>query len=220
MRRFASWISASTRSAPVQRAGVGRPAAPRRRAATRPRPPARRPSRRRPRTAAARRRRRPRCGAAGGPCRSRPAYADPIVMRSNAQVGLADADRRRRASSRRGAVERAAVDERAVRRADVLDPDAVAARLDARVAGRGELVASSATSFCAAATDRDRRRVERGTRSPLGAPGCATTTSRACGGAAARLLPRPACLRREHEALLRRAQMSRLAVRTMRQMKR
>ena len=52
--------------------------------------------------------------------------------------------RRRRASSRCGCVDRIAVHERAVRRADVLDPDAVAARLDARVARRRELVARRA----------------------------------------------------------------------------
>ena len=63
-------------------------------------------------------------------------------------------------ASRRGRSTRVAVDEGAVRRAEVVDPDAVAARLDAHVARRGELVAVEGDVVLAAAADRQRRRVE------------------------------------------------------------
>src|SRR5581483_11827807 len=58
------------------------------------------------------------------------------------------------------AVDADAVDVRAVRRAEVVDPYAVAARLDADVAGRRVLVAVDRHVVLAAAADRERRRVE------------------------------------------------------------
>src|SRR5262249_16762033 len=53
-----------------------------------------------------------------------------------------------------------AVHERAVRRSDVLDPHAVAARLDARVRGRGELVLGKRDVVLARAPNRDRGGVQ------------------------------------------------------------
>src|SRR6266508_1945325 len=53
-----------------------------------------------------------------------------------------------------------AVDVGAVRRADVLDPDAVAARLDPRVARRGELIGVEPDVVLPAAADGDPGRVE------------------------------------------------------------
>ena len=129
-------------------------AAPPRRAATRPRRPARRPSRRRSRRAAARTtyesslRRRLRPVSVTACDRGRSSSLVP-------QVGLADADDVAGREPPRRASSRDAVDERAVRRADVLDPDAVAARLEARVARRRELVVRrAAMSFVRAAADR------------------------------------------------------------------
>ena len=108
--------------------------------ARRSRRPARRPSRRRPRRAAARRRRRPRCGGACGRVACSPSLRlTSLIARTSGRSRRRG--RRRPAASLRSRVSRIAVHERAVRRADVLDPDAVAARLEARVPRRGELVA-------------------------------------------------------------------------------
>src|SRR5581483_6024818 len=134
------------------------PRAPRQRASTPPRPPARRPCRPRPRRAAERERTRPRYGAGDGPCpcgrhRSRrPSRLEP-------QIGLAHAhDVAGRETAR--AVDANAVHVRAVRRAEVLHPDAVAARLEAHVPRGRELVALEREVVLAAAADGDRRGVD------------------------------------------------------------
>ena len=159
--------------------------APTLRAATRPRRPARRPSRRRRRRAAARRRSCPRCGAACARCRSRLRTRRPARSALlDAEVGLADAEDVARAHPL-GADDARAVDERAVRRVEILHPDAVAARLDARVARGGELVPVEDEVVLAAAPDGDRSGVERELRA-LSRLGLRWTTS--CTDAARRAL--------------------------------
>ena len=75
------------------------------------------------------------------------------------QVGLADADDVARGQPAR-AVEPRAVEERAVRRAEVLDPDAVLPRLEARVPRRRVLVGRDRDVVLVAAADRQLRGVE------------------------------------------------------------
>ena len=119
---------------------------------------------------------------------------------------------------RRGVVTRGAVDEGAVRRADVLDPDAVAPRLEARVPRGRELVAVERDLVLAAAADRHRQRVDRHllARVQRGA-----LEHDAAWRALPALRPRARGLAgAEDHALLRGRRRSRLALRTIRQMKR
>ena len=83
----------------------------------------------------------------------------PRLLLLDAEVGLADAEDVARAHPL-GADDARAVDERAVRRVEVLHPDAVAARLDPRVAGGRELVPVEDEVVLAAAADGDRGGVD------------------------------------------------------------
>ena len=85
---------------------------------------------------------------------------------STLQIGLADPDdvARQQHSRRRDA---RAVDERPVRRPDVLDPEPVGARLQHRVAGRDEVVAVEPDRVLAAAAEPGRPRdLQRAARPP------------------------------------------------------
>src|SRR5258708_22890723 len=100
---------------------------------------------------------RPRCAGAGARWTSLPPSAGP--SRVVPQVGAADAQHVAGGEPAR-AVEADAVDVRPVRRADVLDPDAVAAWLDARVLRRREFVLVKLDVVRVAAAERERRGVE------------------------------------------------------------
>src|SRR5580765_6661517 len=78
----------------------------------------------------------------------------------HAEVGFAYAENVARAHPL-GADDARSVEERAVRRVEVLHPDAVAARLDAGVARGGELVAVEDEVVLTAASDGDRRGADR-----------------------------------------------------------
>ena len=125
-------------------------------AATRALRPARRPCRPRSRTAAARRRRHPRCGGGGG--RGRSGLRSGARSSLEPEVGLADADH---VAGRElaGLSMSTPLTARAVRRADVLEPDAVPAGLDAGVLSRCELVVERDVVRVAAA-DGDGSRVD------------------------------------------------------------
>ena len=132
------------------------------------------------------------------------------------EVGLADADDVAGREPPRP-VEPDAVDEGAVRRADVLDPDAVAARLEARVARGRELVAASAMSF-APPRPTVSARVEL-EDSPSSSAGLFTTTSRPRLRRPPReQRPRPRARHRIIDSCGRRTSFA--AARTIRQMKR
>ena len=114
-----------------------------------------------------------------------------------------------------------AVHERAVRRADVLDVDAVAARLEARVARRGVLVVRQRDVVVAAAADASAAASRASTTSPSSSAGLATRRAgRARARSAAGSGPRrpPAAAPRIIDSCGRRR--SRAAERTIRQMKR
>ena len=196
-RRFAAWISATTRSSPRElgsrlalgdgRRGERRGDLAGLRAAH---PVGDREQRRRARRTC------PRCAAACARRSTRRTTREILTARTSGRSRRSG--RRRRATSRRSRVEADAVDERAVRRADVLDVDAVAARLEARVVAprrtrrrrsagrcrcRGRRSARSSRSRITSpsgerrALDDDepaelaRRRAARGGRRPAGARG-------------------------------------------------
>ena len=114
------------------------------------------------------------------------------------------------------------VHERAVRRADVLDLDAVAARLEcARGASTSTRRRRAAMSFAAPRPTRQRLRRRARTCRPRRARGSAARRSgRSRAPAAAPPARGGRLLRAEDHRLLRQPQMSRAAERTMRQMKR
>ena len=193
-----------------------------RRAATRPRRPARRPSRPRSRTAAARRRRRPRCAGAVAP----PVSVERLQLSRPTDAHVARTSgpsrrrgRRRPGASLRGRSSRAPFTIGAVRRADVLDPDAVAPRLEARVAARRRTRRVDGDVVLPAAADRERRRVELEVLAARRAPGSSRRRARPV-AALRRGASSPPGLDGARMKLSCGTRRSRLAVRTMRQMKR
>ena len=182
--------------------GADSPRARRRRAPTRPRRPARRPCRRRPRRAAARRRTRPRSAGASGPVSVSPACLRRVLTARTSGRSRRSGRRRRASACARASGD--AVHERAVRRADVLDVDAVAARLEARMARRGVLVVGQ-RHVVVRGRGRPSAGASRAEDVALArAPGSRATTSRPSSRAAAAGQPGGSgLLRREDHRLLR-----------------
>ena len=173
-------------------------------------PAGRRPSRPRPRRAAGRRRRRPRSAAACGRCGRvaatyRPSLDGVLMARTSGRF--------RQCGQVAGgepalAGQPDAVHEGAVGRADVLDVDAVAARLEARVTRRGVLVALELARRCRRRGRRERGRVDRVT-SPWPSAGlCHDDQPAELARDRLRTSMRGDLLRREDHRLLREAQVS------------